>query len=75
MEVLREEEVLALEEAILRKLEERLIPIMHQVAMDAAKKAMHELRFDLLSHISRHETHIKHLRRTEDALGEVSGLR
>ena len=75
MEVLREEEVLALEEDILRKLEERLIPIMHQVAVDAAKKVMHELRLDLLSHISRHETHIKHLRRSEAAMGEVSGLR
>ncbi len=75
MEALREEEVLALEEDILRKLEERLTPIMHQVALDAAKKAMHELRLDLLSHISRHETHIKHLRRSEAALGEVSGLR
>lgn len=75
MEALREEEVLALEEAILRKLEERLTPIMHQVAVDAAKKAMHELRLDLLTHISRHETNIAHLRRSESAMGEVSGLR
>jgi hypothetical protein len=75
VEALREEEVLALEEDILRKLEERLTPIMNQVALDAAKKAMHELRLDLLSHISRHETNIKHLRRAEAALGEVPGLR
>ena len=75
MEALREDEVLALEEDILRKLEERLTPIMHQVAADAAKKAMHELRLDLLSHLSRHEIHIKHLNRAEAALSEVSGLR
>lgn len=75
MEALREEEVLALEEAILRRLEQRLTPIMHQVAMDAAKRAMHDLRLDLMSHISRHETHLKRIRRTEAAIGEIPGLR
>lgn len=71
METLREEEVLRLEEEILRKLEERLNPIMHQVALDTAKTVMHELRLSLLTHISRHEDHIRHLRKSEAGLNQV----
>jgi hypothetical protein len=71
METLREEEVVRLEEEILRKLEERLSPIMHQVALDTAKTVMHELRLDLLSHISRHEANITKLRKNEAALSQI----
>ena len=65
MESLREEEVLRLEAEILQRLEERLTPIMHQVALDTAKTVMHELRLDLLSHLSRHEENISRLRKNE----------
>ncbi len=75
METLREEEVLRLEAEILQKLEERLTPIMHQVALDTAKTVMHELRLDLLSHLSRHEDNIRHLRKSEAAMNEVRRAR
>jgi len=68
---MREEEVLRLEQEILQKLEERLTPIMHQVALDTAKTVMHELRLDLLAHISRHEGNIAKLRKTEAGLSQV----
>ena len=71
MESLREEEVLRLEAAILQKLEERLNPVMHQVAMDTAKTVMHELRLYLLSHLSRHEDNIRKLRKSEDARDQI----
>ena len=70
MESLREE-VLRLEAEILQKLEERLTPIMHQVALDTAKTVMHELRLDLLSHISRHEENIRKLRRNDAAADQI----
>ncbi len=75
METLREEEVLRLEEAVLRKMEERLTPMLHQIAVDAAKTAMHELRLDLLNHISRHEATIQRLSKSEAALSEVARAR
>ena len=75
MEVLIEEEVLRLEEAVLKRLEEKLTPILHQVAVDAAKTAMHELRLDLMTHISRHEATIRGLSRTEAAMSEVARAR
>jgi len=65
VESLREEEVLRLEAEILQRLEERLTPIMHQVALDTAKTVMHELRLDILSHLSRHEANIRRLRKNE----------
>jgi len=71
VESLREEEVLRLEAAILQKLEERLNPVMHQVAMDTAKTVMHELRLALLSHLSRHEDNIRKLRKSEDARDQI----
>ena len=71
MESLREEEVLRLEADILQKLEERLTPIMHQVALDTAKTIMHELRLDLLSHISRHEENIRKLRKSDAATAQI----
>lgn len=75
MEALREEEILRLEEVVLKKLEERLTPILHQVAVDAAKTAMHELRLDLMNHISRHEATIKRLSRSEAAVSELNRIR
>ncbi len=71
MESLREEEVLRLEAEILQKLEERLTPIMHQVALDTAKTVMHELRLDLLSHLSRHEENISKLRKNEAGKDQI----
>ena len=71
MESLREEEVSALEEDLLRRLEERLTPLVQRAAADAAKVAMHQLRLDLMSHISRHEGTIRRLRRSELALNHV----
>ena len=71
MESLREEEVLRLEAEILLKLEERLTPIMHQVALDTAKTVMHELRLDLLSHLSRHEENIRKLRKNEAGRDQI----
>ncbi len=44
---------------------------MHQVALDTAKTVMHELRLDLLSHISRHEANITKLRKSEAGLNQV----
>lgn len=75
MEALREEEVLRLEEALLKKLEESLTPMLQQAAADAAKTAMHELRLDLMNHISRHEATIKRLARSEAAMTEVARAR
>ena len=75
MESLREEEVLALEEDLLRRLEERLTPLVQQAAADAAKVAMHQLRLDLMSHISRHEGTIRRLKRSELALNHVPNTR
>ncbi len=75
METLREEEVLALEEAVFKKLEERLTPLLHQIAMDSAKTATHQLRQDLMSHISRHEAHIQRITKTEAAMTEISRAR
>ncbi len=72
MEALREEEVLRLEDAVLKRLEERLTPILHQIAVDAAKVAMHELRLDLMAHISRHEATMRRLVRSEAASNEVA---
>ena len=71
MESLREEEVLRLEAEILQRLEERLTPIMHQVALDTAKTVMHELRLDLLSHLSRHEENIRTLRKNEAGKDQI----
>ena len=71
MESLREEEVLRLEAEILQRLEERLTPIMHQVALDTAKTVMHELRLDILSHLSRHEETIRKLRKNEAGRDQI----
>ncbi len=71
MESLREEEVLRLEAEILQRLGERLTPIMHQVALDTAKTVMHELRLDLLSHLSRHEENISRLRKNEAGKDQI----
>ncbi len=75
METLREEEVLALEMDLLRRLEERLTPLVQQAAADAAKVAMHQLRLDMMQHISRHEDTIRRLKRSEMALNHVPGIR
>jgi hypothetical protein len=75
MESLREEEVLALEEDLLRRLEERLTPLVQQAAADAAKVAMHQLRLDLMSHISRHESTIRRLKKSELALNHIPSTR
>jgi hypothetical protein len=71
LEVLREEEVLQLEEDLLRRLEEKLTPLVERAAVDAAKMAMHQLRLDLMNHISRHEDTIRRLKRTESALNHI----
>jgi len=63
METLREEEVLRLEEALLKRMEERLTPLMEQAARDAARAAMQRLRLDMMAHISRHEETIQRLAR------------
>lgn len=60
-----------LEEALLRKMEERLTPIMEQAARDAAKTAMHKLRLDMMVHISRHEETIRRLARAEAAANHI----
>lgn len=75
METLREEEVLRLEEALFKKLEETLTPLLQQAASDAAKTAMHELRLDLMNHISRHEATIRRLANSEAAMTEVARAR
>lgn len=75
MESLREEEVLALEEDLLRRLEERLTPLVQRAAADAAKVAMHQLRLDLMNHISRHENTIRRLKKSELALNHVPSTR
>jgi uncharacterized protein YigA (DUF484 family) len=75
MESLREEEVLALEEDLLHRLEERLTPLVQQAAADAAKVAMHQLRLDLMAHISRHEETIRRLKRSELAVGHIPSNR
>ena len=61
METLREEEVLRLEEALLKRMEERLTPLMEQAARDAARAAMQRLRLDMMAHLSRHEETIQRL--------------
>ncbi|OLD12722.1 hypothetical protein AUF78_11115 [archaeon 13_1_20CM_2_51_12] len=61
METLREEEVLRLEEALLKRMEERLTPLMEQAARDAARAAMQRLRLNMMAHISRHEETIQRL--------------
>jgi CHASE3 domain sensor protein len=71
LEVLREEEVVQLEEELLRRLEEKLTPLVQQAASDAAKMAMHQLRLDLMGHISRHEDTIRRLKRSEAALNHI----
>lgn len=71
LETLREEEVLRLEEVLLRKMEERLTPLMEQAARDAAKTAMHKLRLDVMAHISRHEETIRRLARAESAANHL----
>jgi CHASE3 domain sensor protein len=71
LEVLREEEVVQLEEELLRRLEEKLTPLVQQAASDAAKVAMHQLRLDLMGHISRHEDTIRRLKRSEVALNHI----
>jgi len=71
LERLREEEVLRLEEDLLRKLEEKLTPLLYQAAHDAAKKAMHQLRLEMMEHISRQEKNIRHLKNAEAAVREV----
>ena len=68
METLREEEVLRLEEALLKRMEERLTPLMEQAARDAARSAMQRLRLDMMAHISRHEETIQRL--AKEALAE-----
>ena len=68
METLREEEVLRLEEALLKRMEERLTPLMEQAARDAARAAMQRLRLDMMAHISRHEETIQRL--AKEALAE-----
>ena len=75
MEVLREEEVVMLEEELLRRLEEKLTPLVQQAAADAAKVAMHQLRLDLMAHISRHEATIRRLKRSETALNHIPSVR
>jgi hypothetical protein len=75
LEVLREEEVLQLEEDLLRRLEEKLTPLVERAAVDAAKMAMHQLRLDLMNHISRHEDTIRRLKRTESALNHIPTTR
>jgi hypothetical protein len=75
LEVLREEEVLQLEEDLLRRLEEKLTPLVERAAVDAAKIAMHQLRLDLMNHISRHEDTIRRLKRTESALNHIPNTR
>ena len=71
MEALREEEVLRLEEALLRKMEEKLMPLMEQAALDAARTAMHKLRLDMMAHISRHEETITRLAKAEAAATHI----
>lgn len=71
MEALRQEEVLQLEEALLKRLEEKLTPLIHQTAVDAAKTATHQLRLDLMTHISRHEDTIRRMKRAEAALNHI----
>jgi hypothetical protein len=75
VETLREEEVLALEEDLLQRLVERLTPMVQQAAADAAKVAMHQLRLEMMAHISRHEGTIRRLKRSELALNHVPNSR
>jgi hypothetical protein len=75
LETLREEQVLALEEDLLERLVERLTPLVQRAAADAAKTAMHQLRLDLLTHISRHEATIRRLKKSELALNHIPNTR
>jgi len=56
-------------------LEEKLTPLVERAAVDAAKVAMHQLRLDLMSHLSRHEDTIRRLKRTESALNHIPTTR
>ncbi len=71
METLREEEVLRLEEALLKKMEERLTPLMEQAALDAARTAMQRLRLDMMAHISRHEETMQRLAKAALAANHI----
>jgi len=71
METLREEEVLRIEEALLKKMEERLTPLMEQAALDAARTAMQRLRLDMMAHISRHEETIQRLAKAALAANHI----
>jgi hypothetical protein len=75
VEVLREEEVVQLEEELLRRLEGKLTMLVQRAAVDAAKVAMHQLRLDLMTHISRHEDTIRRLKRSESALNHIPSAR
>jgi len=71
MEVMREEDVVRLEEAIVRKLEDKLHAQLHQSAVDAAKTVMNQVRLDLMRHISRHEKLLTDLQRATAALDQI----
>ena len=75
MEALREEDALRLEEAVLRKLEEKLALLLEQIASNVTKTAVHELRLDLMTHISRHEAIIRRLSQSEAARSELARVR
>jgi len=49
--------------------------LIQQAAADAAKVVMHQLRLDLMSHISRHEDTIRRLKRSESALNHIPNTR
>ncbi|HEV2120793.1 MAG TPA: hypothetical protein VGS11_11925 [Candidatus Bathyarchaeia archaeon] len=68
---MRQEEVVRLEEALLKKMEERLTPLMEQAARDAARTAMQRLRLDMMAHISRHEETIQRLAKEALAANHV----
>ena len=71
METLREEKVVSLEEALLKRMEERFTPLMEQAARDAARMAMQRLRLDMMAHISRHEETIQRLAKAALAANHV----
>ena len=68
---MREEEILELEEMLLKRLADKLTPLLQLAAQDAAKKAMHQLRLEMMDHISRHEQHIRTLRTNELGLKHI----
>ena len=71
MEVMREEDVLRLEESIVKKLEEKINATVHQSAVDAAKTVMNQVRLDLMRHISRHEKLLVDLQKATAALDQI----